>query len=124
MASTPADKLAQKIGEVLADYQAAVDADLKETVKELGRAGVAALKAESRSAFNGKVYPTGWTATDTGNRVNPIVTLHNAKLPGLPHLLEHGHAKRGGGRVQGREHIKPVEDMLFDAAQKILEGKL
>ena len=51
-------------------------------------------------------------------------TLYNAKVPGLPHLLEHGHAKRGGGRVSGRVHIAPVEEELEKAFTQELERAL
>ena len=48
------------------------------------------------------------------------------KQGSLTHLLEHGHAKRGGGRVREFVHIKPVEDYVIkevtDEIKKILEG--
>lgn len=124
MASKPVDKLAASIEGLLSEFAEGVKDSMQSAMQELARTGVNALKAESRRATKGKRYPTGWTATETGNRVYPTVTLHNAKLPGLPHLLEYGHATRNGGRVPGCEHIKPVEDMLLDAAAKIVEANL
>lgn len=36
-----------------------------------------------------------------------------SRKPGLPHLLEKGHAKSGGGRTRAIKHVKPAADYAF-----------
>lgn len=59
-------------------------------------------------------YVAGWatrTKRDSSNSYSGVV--YNREVPGLPHLLEKGHAKVGGGRVQAREHIAPAAEHAF-----------
>ena len=82
-----------------------------------------ALNNASGSTFDGKKYKKSWTFTAETKRLYTVVTLHS-KMPGLPHLLEHGHAKANGGRVKGRVHIKPVEEKLISQYEREVTAKL
>ena len=121
MAKSTVDTLAADIEKILADYDEDITNLTKDTVKKIGQKGVQALKSNS-SIFKGTgKYASGWASKVEETRMGSKATLYNAKVPGLPHLLEHGHAKRGGGRVSGLVHIKPVEDELEKAFTQELE---
>lgn len=40
-----------------------------------------------------------------------------SKKPGLPHLLEKGHTKIGGGSTRAYPHVKPAADYAFQFAR-------
>lgn len=106
-------QLPDAINDILKEYGENITKNIPEITERVGKEGVKALKDESRSKFNGEKYWKGWRLQTEHERLRSGFTIYNAKLPGLPHLLEHGHAKRNGGRVEGRAHIAPVEQKLI-----------
>jgi len=108
---------------ILKEYEDDVSANLDEITRKIGKTGVKALNSASKSSFDGKKYGKSWTSTAEKGRLYTTVTLHS-KMPGLPHLLEHGHAKVNGGRVKGRAHIEPVEQKLVTEYEREVKARL
>lgn len=107
-----ASQLADEVMRCLEEYTDEVTDALEKTKKELADEGVQILRHTSPKR-TGK-YRKGWTRTKQGSKW----IIHN-RVYQLPHLLEKGHAKRGGGRVGAIVHIKPVEErILKESAEK------
>lgn len=122
--ATPLDKLSKKIDAILQEYAGEVSDNLADVTKKVGQAGVTALRQQSRAAFGGSgEYAKSWKKLDYTTRLSAQAILYNDH-PGLPHLLENGHAKRGGGRTEGRPHIAPVEEMLNEQYFRKVEESL
>lgn len=121
------ENLGDVVSDILQEYSDDIDANIAEITKKVGQTGVKALKASSRENFNGTKYASKWTYTTEQKRLYTVVTIYN-RMAGLPHLLEHGHALIAGGRnvgrVEGREHIAPVEKELVDTYYNQVVSKL
>lgn len=111
------------IQNILQEYEDDVSANLDDITRKIGKTGVQALNNASKSTFKGNKYNKSWTSTTEKGRLYTTVTLYS-KMPGLPHLLEHGHAKVNGGRVEGRAHIEPVEQKLVTEYEREVKAKL
>lgn len=110
--------LETQIMKILNEYAEEIQTSTDEIAKKLAKAGAKQINANAASTFGGRgKYARSWTVTEEKSRTGNNVTIHST-MPGLPHLLENGHASRYGGRVSGRTHIAPVEEELVQKFQK------
>lgn len=102
------DAMADAIIEGLLEYADLASDTVKEAVTESAKTVKKEIQAGAPSR-TGK-YKKSWTAKKTKESSNGLViTVHSKDRYQIAHLLEHGHAKRGGGRVAAIPHIAPAE---------------
>lgn len=94
---------------------------MTEVIPKVAKDAAKKLKAESPKGPKG--YAKGWTVTVETGRMRVGAKVHGKHgTYQLAHLLEHGHANRGGGRTAARVHIKPVEEWAInEAVDRIIE---
>lgn len=124
MASTVnINEMTDAIMKGLEDYAELATEDMKEAVKH------ASTKVRKEISANapkdtGK-YAKSWTAKkvrETSQTLTMVV--HSKNRYQLAHLLEYGHAKRNGGRVEGKAHIAPAEEQGIRQLQEEIERAL
>ena len=122
----PADHFQNELDKILYDYGLSVDKDLSELAKQFSEKGAKEVKAASKRAVGGTgEYASGWKSQITEPvRFSVQGIIYNAWTPGLPHLLEHGHALRNGGRSRAFPHIAPVEEKLVEEFLKAVEQRV
>lgn len=127
MASISIDSLAAEITSLMEEYATDVDSDMKAEAKNIAKETVKELKQTSPEGEGSKKghYKDGWASKVVGEKTNSLdIVIYNKKKPGLTHLLEKGHAKRGGGRVEGKPHIGPAERKAIKDYEKGLRARL
>jgi hypothetical protein len=102
------DQLAEAVMEGLTEYNKLATDTVKKAVKKAGNTVKNEIKG-SAPRKSGK-YAASWrTKTTKESSTSLQVTVYSPSRYMLAHLLEHGHAKRGGGRVRAIPHIAPAE---------------
>lgn len=103
------DNLADAIAEQLSQYNNNVTTKVKKAIKEEADILTNNIKADSPKE-TGR-YAKGWTnKKEYETNLNINYKIYNKSKPSLTHLLENGHAKRDGGRVEGIDHISTNEE--------------
>ena len=96
-----------EIAKALQQYTEEVQEALEEVSDKITFETVKRLKATSPTRTH--KYSKSWVRKKTDNGY----IIYNKRYY-LTHLLEHGHAKRGGGRVAGIKHIEPAEQKAIE----------
>ncbi|MGF6356162.1 HK97 gp10 family phage protein [Paenibacillus sp. 4624] len=105
---TDIDNLAREILNAVKDYTDDVSEAIEKRVDEV--AELVRADAQSNAPKRTGKYAKGFKVTKQGGGGKAKRVVWNKKNSRIVHLLEFGHAKRGGGRVAGRPHLRPAYD--------------
>ena len=117
------EQLAATVMKELEDYADLANADMKAAVRKAGNTVRNEIKSGAPSR-TGK-YAASWTVKterETSQALELVV--HSRNRYQLAHLLEFGHAKRGGGRVAARPHIAAAEQKGIEELEQAIERSL
>ena len=117
--------LADTIMDTLEEYAGIVAEDVKQAVKDAG--DVVKDDIRSHAPKDTGDYAKSWAVKKMKETSSSLtVAVHSRNRYQLAHLLEFGHAKRGGGRVAAQPHIASAEqkgmEYLEEEIRKALEG--
>ena len=117
------DNLAKTIMEGLQEYADVASADVKTAVRKAGKNVKAEISANAPKRTG--AYAKSWTVKTEKETAHSLeVVVHSRNRYQIAHLLEHGHAKRGGGRVAGIPHIAPAEEKAVKQLEEDIVKKL
>ena len=117
------DQLADEVMKGLTEYADLATDDMKKAVKKAGT--TVRKEIEANAPKDKGTYSKSWSMKSTKETANSLeVTVYSRNRYQLAHLLEFGHAKRGGGRVAGKPHIAPAEEVGVKQLEQEIERSL
>ena len=117
------DQMAHVVMEGLQEYADIATEDMKAAVKKAGNKAQCDVQAGA-PVKTGK-YKKSWAVKTTKKNANAMeVTVHSRNSYQLAHLLEFGHAKRGGGRTRAFPHITTAEEAAAELLEREVEAAL
>ncbi|MDE5936198.1 MAG: HK97 gp10 family phage protein [Ruminococcus sp.] len=120
---TSIDDMADEIMKGLTEYSELADSAMKKAVRKT------ATSVKNEISANAPVksgrYKKSWTTKKTTENSHSLeMTVHSKDRYQIAHLLEHGHAKRNGGRVAAIPHIAPAEENGADMLESLIKKEL
>lgn len=117
------DDLAKEVNKACEAYADDVNKKLKEIIPSVAKDTVQELKVSSPKKTGN--YARSWGVKQESTRLTTTSTVYNKKRYRLTHLLEKGHARRGGGRdVPAKPHISSAEQKAIDEVIKRIKSEL
>lgn len=117
------DDLAEVINESLVEYAGLTSEMMKKTVCKAANTIKNEIQAKApRDTGN---YAKSWAVKKVLEKSDQIqFVVHSKNRYQLVHLIEFGHAKRNGGRVAGKVHITPAEQVGIKQLEEDLARNL
>ena len=116
-------ELADAVMETLEEYADLAAEDVKQAVRDAGEMVRKEIRANAPK--DTEDYAKSWAVKKTKETSASLtLTVHSKNRYQLAHLLEFGHAKRGGGRVSGKAHIAPAEELGIKELERSIEKAL
>ncbi len=117
------DQMADVIMDELNKFSETGIDEVKKAVKHGGK--IVKEDINSSAPVRTGKYAKSWSYRVTAEDSSSIqVTVYSPSRYMLAHLLEHGHAKRGGGRVRAIPHIAPAQDHAGQEIERELQRTL
>lgn len=103
-------ELADAVMKELDEYADTTAENVKKAVKSAGTTVKKEINANAPKDTG--IYAKSWRIKQVKETANSLaVTVYSPNRYQIAHLLEHGHAKRGGGRVAAKPHIAKAEEI-------------
>ena len=117
------DQLAAAVMKELEDYADTTTDGVKTAVRKA--ANTVKKEAQADAPVRTGRYAKSWATKTTKESSTALeITVHSRNRYQLTHLLEHGHAKRGGGRVAARPHIAAAEAAGIEQLEAEIERSI
>lgn len=121
--SVSVGNLGAEIAATLDEYSSQAAGDVKKVVDQVTEECLSEIRRDSPKDTGD--YQKGWRkkkAFENSTQLRNVI--HNATDYQLTHLLEKGHAKAGGGRVEGIPHIAPAEERAVKSLEERVKAVL
>lgn len=120
MSKVKIDNLSSEVMKELEKYADVTTEKVKKAVQNAGKTARDEIK-KSAPSDTGK-YGKSWTVKTVKESSSSLeLVVHSKNRYQLTHLLEFGHAKRGGGRVSARPHIANAEENAIKAFERDIQ---
>lgn len=120
---TSIDDMAEEIMKGLTEYAELADSAMKKAVRKTAKTVKEEISANAPKR-TGR-YAKSWSTKKTKENSHTLeITVHSKDRYQIAHLLEHGHAKKNGGRVAARPHIAPAEQHGEELLESLIKKEI